>query len=219
MRLRKILEIGIINTLRLNLYYYPLSEALKFPILASRHLRIRQLGGTLKHLNPKTASIRLGFDSVGIFDNKKMRSIWEISNESKIIIKGSLSFGNGFKLSVGGGTLTIGDNLRITGNSTIICNKYIEFGDNDLLSWDVLIMDTDFHKIYCNHNITNQDKKVIIQDKVWIGCRVTVLKGSIIPKGSIIASGSIVSKELINEYSIYGGNPLKILKSDINWEL
>lgn len=101
MNLKKILEIGILNTLRLNFHYYPLKQAIKLPIIASKYVRIRQLAGKITHLQPKTASIRLGFDSVGIFDNKKSRSIWQLSKNSEIIIKDRLLFGNGFKLSMG----------------------------------------------------------------------------------------------------------------------
>lgn len=112
----------------------------------------------------------------------------------------------------------IGSNLTITGSSTIICYKEIEFGDNNLLSWDILIMDTDFHKIYSDECLTNTEKKVTIKDNVWIGCRSTILKGSIIPKGSVIAAGSIISQQLKTTNCIYGGSPTKVLKANINWK-
>ncbi|MDE6697157.1 MAG: acyltransferase [Muribaculaceae bacterium] len=218
MKIKKIFEIGLINTFRLNFHYYPLKQAIKFPIIASRHLRIRQLEGKITHLQQKTASVRLGFDTLGIFDNKKSRSIWEVSRNSEIVIKDRIAFGNGFKLSMNGGRLLIGSNLIITGNSTIICCKRIEFGDNDLISWDVLIMDTDFHKIYSDGCLTNTNKKITIKDNVWIGCRNTILKGSVIPEGSVIAAGSILTQELKMPNCIYGGIPIKVLKSNINWE-
>lgn len=55
------------------------------------------------------------------------------------------------------------------------------------------------------------DKDVIIEDGVWVGCNVTILKGVHIGKGSVIAAGSIVTKD-VPPYSIVGGNPAKVIK-------
>lgn len=220
MKFKYLLEVGLINTLRLNFYYYPIKLALQFPIIASRHLRIRSLRGKITHLRPTTASVILGFDTIGIFDNKKSRSIWQVSQDAEIIIKDKMSFGNGFKLCIsGGGKLLIGSRLSMTGQSTIICRKEIEFGDRNLLSWDILIMDTDSHQIYHGQRLKNPDKKITIKDNVWIGCRSTILKGSVIPEGCVIAAGTIVSRELEFSKCIYGDNPIRVLKSNIHWEV
>ena len=44
--------------------------------------------------------------------------------------------------------IVFGDNFCVTANSAIVCVSNINFGSNVLLSWDILILDTDFHKIY-----------------------------------------------------------------------
>lgn len=79
-------------------------------------------------------------------------------------------------------------------------------------------MDTDFHKISRGETVTNSDKKVTLKDNVWIGCRSTILKGTVIPRGAVVAAGSIVSSELESPHCVYGGNPIKVLKSDIHWQ-
>lgn len=55
------------------------------------------------------------------------------------------------------------------------------------------------------------DQDVIIDDDVWIGCNVTILKGVHIHSGAVIAAGSIVTKD-IESYCIYGGVPAKKIK-------
>lgn len=56
-------------------------------------------------------------------------------------------------------------------------------------------MYNDFHKIYKNDKVINENKRVIIGNDVWIGCRSTILKGSEIASNSVIAAASIVTKK------------------------
>ena len=52
---------------------------------------------------------------------------------------------------------------------------------------------------------------VVIEDDVWIGGHVIINAGRRIRKGTIIAAGSVVTKDF-PEYSIIGGNPVKLIK-------
>lgn len=53
--------------------------------------------------------------------------------------------------------------------------------------------------------------EIIIEDEVWLGTNSVIISGVCIGKGAIIASGSIVTKN-VPPYSIYGGNPAKLIK-------
>lgn len=55
----------------------------------------------------------------------------------------------------------------------------------------------------------DNDKPVIIEDDVWIGSNVTILKGVKIGRGSIIHAGSIISRS-IKPYTLYVNNEIKI---------
>ena len=54
-------------------------------------------------------------------------------------------------------------------------------------------------------------KKTIIEDDVWLGHGVTIMKGLKIGEGSIIAANSVVTKD-IEPYSINAGVPTKQIK-------
>lgn len=54
----------------------------------------------------------------------------------------------------------------------------------------------------------------VIQDEVWIGANVVILRGVIIGKGSVIAAGAVVVKD-VPEMEIWGGVPAKFLKKRI----
>ncbi len=55
------------------------------------------------------------------------------------------------------------------------------------------------------------DKKVVIEEDVWIGSRVTILMGVTVGRGATIAAGSVVTKD-VPPYSIVGGVPAKVIK-------
>ncbi|MCE5187385.1 MAG: acyltransferase [Planctomycetaceae bacterium] len=48
------------------------------------------------------------------------------------------------------------------------------------------------------------DQPVVIEDDVWVGTNVTILKGVTVGRGSIIAAGALVNKD-VPRYSIVGG--------------
>jgi acetyltransferase-like isoleucine patch superfamily enzyme len=121
------------------------------------------------------------------------------------------------KLSVYGtdhtSRLIIGKSTNIGDRTEIHCGKEVIIGENCAISWDVVIMDRDYHKLNTNENVY---KPVHIEDNVWIGCRSIILKGVKVGKGSVIAAGSVVTKD-VPPNTVVGGNPAKVLKKDIYW--
>ena len=63
------------------------------------------------------------------------------------------------------GVLSFGDRFSISANSSIICTDKITFGDDVLISWDSLIMDTDFHSIFDadTHEKVNPSSPIYIE--------------------------------------------------------
>lgn len=178
------------------------------------------IGGGVQ-INSKTLKvglIKIGYKAVGIIDSKYERSIIQISSSGKLIFSGRCFLGSGIRIVVAG-TCEFGNDVNVSGNTSIICYENVKIGDESLISWDCLLMDTDFHKIYDNqNNQINPDKSIEIGKHVWIGARSTILKGSIVPDYSIVGAGSIYSSEKTENNCIYGGNPARILKHNISWE-
>lgn len=165
---------------------------------------------------------KIGKHNVGTVDCRYSRSILE--NNGTIIINGNVQIGAGSKISVmKGGVLEFGNDFSITGQSQIICGKHIKFGDRCLLSWDILVMDTDFHKIteLTGNKIINPPAPIIFGNHIWIGCRETVLKGVEIADNAIIAAGATVTRSITDKNAIYGGNgkDAGIIRRNVDWEL
>ncbi|AKA36075.1 CatB-related O-acetyltransferase [Flagellimonas lutaonensis] len=73
-----------------------------------------------------------------------------------------------------------------------------------------------------DHIFTNPEKPIIfagrpkmpqttIGEDVWIGAYSIIMAGVTIGNGSIVAAGSVVTKD-IPAYTIYGGNPAKMIR-------
>lgn len=205
------------KTLRFNFHYFPLKTALKLPVFVSHRTFLRELHGKIvlpEKVN--TAMIKIGFGDVGHYDRKRSRSIWQVSGT--VAFGGKASIGHGSKLSVRG-NLTLGADFNMTAESTIVCAHQISFGNDCLLSWDILIMDTDEHPIINQDGIrTNPDKPILVGNHVWIGCKCTLLKGTEIPNNTVVAAGTLLTSAFSGKNQIVGGNPPTILKNNVRWE-
>lgn len=208
---------GLPKTILFNFKHLPLRQAVKLPILISHRVWLMDISGTVKISDYRTGSVKIGFGEVGIFDQHRSRTIWQVSGN--VEFKGRASIGHGSKISVSG-NLIIGKNILITAETSIIAKKSIIIGDDVVISWNTLILDSDLHKIHDpSGNQTNLPNPITIGNKVWIGCRSLILKGINIADGIVVAATSTVNKSFNTPNSMIGGTPAKILRKDVRWKL
>lgn len=106
-----------------------------------------------------------------------------------------------------GAVIEIGDNCGFSG-TVIGAALHIKLGNNVRCGANTLITDSDWHT---DDYRTGKDKEVIIEDNVWLGYGVKVLKGVHIGKNSLIGANSVVTKD-IPANVIAAGNPCKVIK-------
>ncbi|GHV47604.1 hypothetical protein FACS1894181_01380 [Bacteroidia bacterium] len=112
--------------------------------------------------------------------------------------------------------LIIGKNVGLT-STTIVCQQYIQIGNNVLIGGGTAIYDTNFHPVFSSSRMNQepiacvQTKSVIINDNVFIGTSCIILKGVTIGENSVVAAGSVVVKS-IPPNEMWGGNPAVFLK-------
>ena len=208
---------SIPKTLRFNFHYFPLKTALKLPVVVSHRTYLRELHGKVE-LPEKVerAMVKIGFGDVGHYDRKRSRGIWQVSGT--VSFGGKASIGHGSKLSVRG-HLSLGKDFNMTAESTIVCAKEIRFGDDCLLAWDILMMDTDEHPLYDRESQhINPDKAILVGDHVWIGCKCVLLKGAEVPNNTELAAGTLLKTTFAGEHQVIGGNPPTVLKREVRWE-
>lgn len=103
--------------------------------------------------------------------------------------------------------LIIGNACGFSG-TTIGCFSQITLGNNVRCGANTLITDSDWHQ---DDSRVSGPKPVIIEDNVWLGYGVLVMKGVNIGTNSIIGAGSIVVSD-IPANVIAAGNPCKVIR-------
>ena len=136
-----------------------------------------------------------------------------------IISGGSLSLGSGNFFDKGSdleikSRFRVGSRNYFNKNVKIVCLDKIEIGDDCLFADSVHIYDHDHRYDDISKPISTQGYKtspVKIGNNVWLGAKVTVLKGVTIGDGAIVGANSVVTKDLPAN-SICGGIPAKVIK-------
>lgn len=106
-----------------------------------------------------------------------------------------------------GAKIEIGDGCGFSG-TVIGAAQHIKLGNNVRCGANTLITDSDWHT---DDFRTGMDKEIIIDDNVWLGYGVKVLKGVTIGKNSLIGANSVVTKD-IPANVIAVGNPCRVIK-------
>jgi len=143
-------------------------------------------------------------DWKGIRDDGK--AVARIQKGATFEINGSCNFFNGVRINLfPGAKFLIGDGSYIAFNSRIFSEREIIIGRNCAISWDVEMMDTDFHRVSLADENIRRDG-IHIGDNAWIGAGVRLIKGVRLGNNVIVAASSVVTKSFPDN-SIIAGNP------------
>lgn len=121
--------------------------------------------------------------------------------------------------------LWIGDNVFIGGGTLVDCIRSITIHDDVLVSYQVLITDSDNHSVF--YSVRKRDladwkqgkhdwsttpvSPVVIEKGAWLGARCIILKGVTIGEGAVIGAGAVVTCD-VPPYTIVAGNPARIIR-------
>lgn len=110
--------------------------------------------------------------------------------------------------------IKIGEGCGFSG-SVIAAAKSVTIGDGVLVGANTFISDTDWHAVDHERRAAGDlgvSSPVVIEDFVWFGANVVVLKGVTIGKASMIAANSVVTKS-VPANVMAGGVPARVIKS------
>jgi len=184
----------------LHVYHYSLINIAKSAVIeldANSHLGINQTCIKRKKIRPATLYL---------------------SNNASLKIHGSFTMLEGGEIVLlEGASMEVGNNSYMN-DSLIQCESKIIIGDNCAIAGGVIIQDTDFHPTFDENGVRREHTKPIyIGNHVWICSNAIILKGVTIGDGAIIAAGAVVTKD-VPAKCLIGGNPAKVLKTNVIWQ-
>ena len=115
-----------------------------------------------------------------------------------------------------GDMLSIGTRTSIGPKTRIWAAKRVQIGARCLVSRECEFVDTIGHHIYLENGHQDPEAPIIVEDDVWIGARVMILKGVTVGRNSIIGAGSVVRRD-IPPNSIAYGNPTRRAGALVKW--
>lgn len=179
-------------------------------LLVSNRVKIRGL----ENLFPE-AHLSVGMSDYGFMHNKD----WTYLNAmGKVVFGGPFGIGKGSRLDVGPEAEVIFGSGYIGPNTDLIIGHGMTVGDDCAISWGCQFIDRDFHEIDYPGRVAVKDPRIVIGSHVWIGSRVTVLKGTRIPDGCIVAAGSVVGGVFTEENCLLAGSPAKVIRREVSWQ-
>jgi len=125
-----------------------------------------------------------------------------------------------------GGKIKIGDECYVGEDTRIWAASSINIGNRVLISHQVNIFDSQTHSLSAKKrnehfkaifstghpdNIDLDERPVVIEDDVWVGCSSIILRGVHIGRGAVIGAGSVVTKD-VPDWTVVAGNPARTVK-------
>lgn len=148
------------------------------------------------------ATCQIGDDFVAFSGNNLTPICSNVKMSIDVYANASLVIGNGCGISSGTiwatASITIGNYVNIGGNCIIID------GDMHNIDWQARRMDR-------QQQTSFKRKAIVIEDDVWIGANVVILKGVHIGEKAVIGAGSVVTQD-IPAGCVAAGNPCHVIR-------
>jgi maltose O-acetyltransferase len=109
-----------------------------------------------------------------------------------------------------GGKLSIGARTYLNYGVSIGVQQEVAIGAGCLIGQYAIIMDSDYHDLV-TRAAPGPVAPVVLEDNVWLGARVVVLKGVRIGQGSAIGAGSVVTRD-IPPGCLAAGAPARVVR-------
>jgi acetyltransferase-like isoleucine patch superfamily enzyme len=112
--------------------------------------------------------------------------------------------------------IAIGDGVQMSG-ATILAREQITIEKNVFIGANCTVVDSDFHPLDPGDRVSMRNNSVLsapvhLEENVWLGMNVIVLKGVTIGRNTVVGAGSVVTRSLPPNI-IAGGNPAKIIRT------
>lgn len=169
-------------------------------------------GGKVKY-----GMIRLGFPTVSLYPNT---GITIENHGGTITFNGKCYIGNNSYISIGSkGVVEFGNNFSATTTFRLTSYDRIVFGERISFGWDILVMDTDFHKLTkLAGGYSRGHAPVVIGSNNWFGNGCRIMKRTQTPDYCVVSAGTVLSNKVdVPEYCVIGNEQKVVVKATGVW--
>ena len=211
------MALSLPKTVYFNFRCFPFATAKRLPVLVAANTKLMELHKGILILD---APVKRFMIKIGVGGTYKVNH-----GRTKVFLEGgSVCFRGNALISQGcvlanSGNLTFGKDFYANTNCTIWCSNEIVFGNECLLGWNVMVRDTDGHKVIGgNPDKTGEKSRIEIGDHCWLCSDSVVLKGAGLGDNSILAYGSLLTGKAKKAHVLMAGVPAVLKKEGMDWE-
>lgn len=127
-----------------------------------------------------------------------------------------------FCMEKSGNTIDLGEHTRILGKTHLaaIEGTKILVGADCMFSSDIHFRTGDSHSVLdMEGRRINASEDIVVGEHVWVGTKVTCLKGAQIPSHSIVGACALVTGKFTKPNCVLAGVPAKVIKENVDWSM
>jgi acetyltransferase-like isoleucine patch superfamily enzyme len=213
------LHLKLVKTLYFNFRVFNFKTAIKLPVWLYGHIRLEGLHrGCVVLQRVKMGGVKIGGGWETDVFGRSNRYTSVLRLQGKLVLGNYIAMQQGVVLSVSkNAILRVGNNSAFNERVTIHSKESITINDNCRIGWNVQIFDTGFHYMINKGKLAYRNAPVVIENNVWIGNGVSIMKGTYLPAYTVVASNSLVNKNFkeMGEHCMIGGVPAKFITNGV----
>jgi acetyltransferase-like isoleucine patch superfamily enzyme len=109
-----------------------------------------------------------------------------------------------------GGRIEIGHRVFLNYGASISAHQLVRIGDACQLGSYACLMDNDYHRVE-DRSRPGDSAPIILENNVWLGVRVVVLKGVRIGENTVVGAGSVVTRDIPPDV-LAAGVPARVIR-------